>query len=59
MSESGAISMTPKQASYMVGTVNWLAALLAPIPLAHFGRKNLLFWGHIFMGLSLVMIGIF
>jgi len=43
----------------MVGTVNWVGALISPIPLSYFGRKTLLFWGQIFMGISLVMTGIF
>ena len=59
MAEKGAISITAKQGSYMVGCVNWLGAILAPIPLSFFGRKTLLFWGQIAMGISLVMTGIF
>lgn len=59
MAEKGAISITAKQGSYMVGCVNWVGALLSPIPLSYFGRKTLLFWGQIVMGLCLVLTGIF
>ena len=59
MAEKGAISITAKQGSYMVGCVNWAGALLSPIPLSMFGRKTLLFWGQIGMGVSLVLTGIF
>lgn len=59
MADKGAISITAKQGSYMVGTVNWVGALISPIPLSYFGRKTLLFWGQIAMGISLVMTGIF
>lgn len=34
MAEKGAISITAKQGSYMVGTVNWIGALISPIPLS-------------------------
>lgn len=43
----------------MVGCVNWFGALVSPIPLAYFGRKQLLFWGQIAMGLSLCVVAIF
>jgi hypothetical protein len=59
MAESGAISITAKQGSYIVGCVNWFGAIVSPLPLIYFGRKTLLFWGHISMGLSLVVVAIF
>lgn len=59
MAEKGAISITAKQGSYMVGCVNWAGALISPIPLSYFGRKTLLFWGQIVMGVCLVLTGIF
>jgi len=59
MAEKGAISITAKQGSYIVGCVNWAGAILSPIPLVYFGRKTLLFWGHLSMGVSLVVVGVF
>jgi hypothetical protein len=59
MAEKGAISITAKQGSYMVGCVNWAGALISPIPLSYFGRKTLLFWGQLAMGAALVATGIF
>jgi hypothetical protein len=32
--------------------------MTAPIPLSYFGRKTLLFWGHLVMGLSLCAVAI-
>jgi len=59
MAESGAISFTAKQGSYLVGSVNWLGAILSPLPLMYFGRRTLLFWGQISMGVSLCAVAIF
>ena len=59
MAETGAIGFTAKQGSYIVGSFSFLGSLLAPIPLMMFGRKTLLLWGQISMGLSLILIGIF
>jgi hypothetical protein len=59
MAEKGAISITAKQGSYLVGCVNWVGALISPIPLVYFGRKTLLFWGHIVMGICLILAGIY
>ena len=59
MAKKGAISITAKQGSYIVGCVNWVGAIISPIPLAYFGRKQLLFWGQISMGISLCIVAIF
>lgn len=59
MADKGAISITAKQGSYIVGCVNWGGACLAPIPLMYFGRKTLLFWGQIAMGISLCLVAVF
>jgi hypothetical protein len=59
MAEKGAISFTAKQGSYMVGTWSFISAIVAPIPLTYFGRKTLLFWGQITMGVMLALTGIF
>jgi len=45
MYDKGAITITGKQGSYIVGCVNWGGAIISPIPLMYFGRKPLLFWG--------------
>ena len=59
MADKGAISITAKQGSYLVGCVSFLGAILAPIPLSYFGRRTLLFYGQISMGLSLIVVAIF
>ena len=41
-----------------MGCVNWAGAIISPIPLSYFGRKTLLFWGHIAMGISLTAVAI-
>jgi hypothetical protein len=58
MAKKGAISITAKQGSYIVGCVNWAGAIISPIPLSYFGRKFLLFWGQIAMGISLIAVAI-
>jgi hypothetical protein len=59
MYDKGAINITGKQGSYMVGCINWAGALLSPIPLIYFGRKTLLFYGQLSMGVSLILTGVF
>ena len=59
MVEKGSISITAKQGSYMVGCINFAGALLAPLALTYFGRKTLLFYCHIIMGVGFILIGIF
>jgi len=45
MVDKGAITITAKQGSYIVGCISFIASVAAPIPLMKFGRKTLLFWG--------------
>lgn len=59
MKKKGAISITAKQGSYIVGTVSFIGSILAPIPLSMFGRRTLLIWGQITMGISLLFVGVF
>ena len=59
MHDKGAISLTGKQGSYLVGCINWAGALISPIPLVYYGRKTLLFWGQLSMGASLCLTAIF
>lgn len=59
MKKKGAISITAKQGSYIVGTVSFIGSILAPIPLSMFGRKTLLIWGQVVMGISLLFVGYF
>lgn len=59
MARKGAIQFTAKQGSYIVGCVSFVGSILAPIPLSMFGRRTLLFWGQVVMGLSLAAVGAF
>jgi len=59
MYNKGAIGITGKQGSYLVGCVNWAGAIISPIPLIYFGRKTLLFWGQLSMGVSLILTAVF
>jgi hypothetical protein len=45
MVDKGAIDITAKQGSYVVGIISFIGSCLAPFPLVYFGRKTLLFWG--------------
>jgi hypothetical protein len=45
MVDKGAITITAKQGSYIVGIISFIGSITAPIPLIYFGRKTLLFWG--------------
>jgi hypothetical protein len=58
MVDKGAITITAKQGSYIVGCISFIASVLAPFPLMKFGRKTLLFWGQISMGISLCLVAI-
>jgi hypothetical protein len=58
MADRGSISMTAKQGSYLVGCVNLLGAIIAPIPVVMFPRKFLLFWGQLAMAISLIMTAV-
>ena len=58
MSEKGSISLTAKQGSYLVGCLNLLGAIVAPIPVVMFPRKFLLFWGQLTMAISLIMVAV-
>ena len=59
MYDKGAITITGKQGSYLVGCLNWFGAIVSPIPLMYFGRKTLLFWGQLSMGVSLCLVAVF
>lgn len=58
MAEKGSISITAKQGSYLVGCLNLLGAILAPIPVVMFPRKFLLFWGQLTMAISLILVAV-
>jgi len=58
MAEKGSISLTAKQGSYLVGCLNLLGAIIAPIPVVMFPRKFLLFWGQLTMAISLIMVAV-
>jgi hypothetical protein len=45
--------------TYLVGCANFGGAFLAIFPVQYFGRKTLLFSGHIAMTVSLFMIVVF
>jgi Na+/melibiose symporter-like transporter len=53
MSSRGSITFTPKQGSYIVGTLSLIVSLIAPLPVSKFNRKSLLLWGQTCMALSL------
>jgi hypothetical protein len=59
MVDKGAITITAKQGSYIVGIISFLGSCAAPIPLIYFGRKTLLFWGQLSMGISLCLVAVF
>lgn len=58
MSNRGSISFTPKQGSYIVGTLSLIVSLLAPWPVGTFKRKTLLFWGQFGMAVSLALTAV-
>jgi hypothetical protein len=58
MHEKGSITITAKQGSYLVGCLNLLGAIIAPIPVVMFPRKFLLFWGQLVMAVSLLLVAI-
>lgn len=43
----------------MIGSLNFCGALLAPIPLNYFGRRTLLLYGQLSMGICLCLTGVF
>jgi len=58
MAAKGSISITAKQGSYLVGCLNLLGAIIAPIPVVMFPRKFLLFWGQLTMAVSLLLVAV-
>lgn len=50
---------TPRTGTYLIGMVNLLSFAMATWTVKSFGRKPLLFWGHIGIGISHALIGAF
>jgi len=59
MYQKNAITFDGKTGSYIVGCISFVGALLAPIPLNMFGRRTLLLYGQISMGVCLSLTGLF
>ena len=45
MANTGTIEISPREGSYIIAIVQLFGALVAPIPLVRYGRKQLLLWG--------------
>jgi hypothetical protein len=55
---TGAESLTPKQMTYFIGASAVFGALSASITAKNIGRKPLLVWAHILMGLCLLAVAV-
>lgn len=54
----GSDSITPKQANYLVGVVNFIATVVSAFVVKRFGRRTLLIPGHVLMGLINIVIAV-
>jgi hypothetical protein len=55
----GSFPITPQLGTLIVGIVNFAVGCFAPFPMAKFGRRTILIWGHIAMCICQLLIGIF
>ena len=59
MSAGKSGGLSPRQGTYLVGIVNFLACIVSIYPVNKFGRRTVLLGGHICMTLFMVLIGVF
>ena len=45
--------------SVLIGIVNFVGTCVAVVPLKYFGRKTLVLTGHVLMGTTMVLVGLF
>ena len=55
----GSFPISPKSGAYIIGIANLVFAVISTYPIKLFGRKKILFWGHVAMGCAHLMIGVF
>ncbi len=54
----GSESLTPRQANYLIGVVNFVATVASAFIVKRFGRRALLIPGHVLMGLINIVIAL-
>ena len=59
MHKDGGGGITPKIGTYIVGFTNTFASLLAVFFIKYFGRRTLIVWGHVLIGVVHCLIGVF
>lgn len=59
LSKTGEPLLTPRQGTYLVGFVNFISSGTSILSAKYFSRRFLLIYGHIGIGLSHILIGIF
>ena len=59
MSKGGNAPLTPRQGTYLIGVVNFLASATSIFAAKYFKRRTLFIWGHLLIAIAHICIGFF
>ena len=59
MNKNNSSALSPRVGTYLVGIVNFVASFLSIFIVKVFKRKTLLIYGHFFIGVCHILVGIF